>query len=149
MLSRIFSDSWGRHPSHDENFMKGYKIQRWIMQVLPGAESKEFERDDEGKAQRNLPYDITYKGKTVDIKSSWNKWDDGQFLFTIENGVNKHTCEYFLCVGLVDEQPIKMWMIPSKDLDFFSNFTPAIRNSRASKYDKYLVWSDENLLNQG
>lgn len=150
MLSRIVADVWGRHPSHEENFLKGYKIQRWILEVLPGAEGLEYERDENGKALRNLPYDIKYKGKTVDIKSSWNKSDDKQFLFTIENGKDgHHNCEYFLCVGLVDEKPVKLWMIPSKELDFHTNFTPAVRNSRPSKYDKWLVWKDKNVYSDG
>lgn len=146
MLSRIVA-AYQNEADHQENFLKGYKIQRWILSVLPGAKSLEYERDSNGQAMRNLPYDIEYKGKTVDIKSSWNSWDDQQFLFTIENGdENTHNCEYFLCVGVVDDVPIKIWMIPSKSLDFHTNFTPAIRNKRESKYDKWLVWKDHKAL---
>ena len=137
-------------PFHDENFIKGYKIQRWILDVLPGSTALEFQRNDSGKAMHNLPYDIEWDGLRIDIKSSWNGGDDIQYLFTISNKTEpgKHLCDYYLCVGIYEGRPRKIWFVPAIDLNFHTNFTPAIDSSRSSKYDKYLVWcSKENKNN--
>lgn len=137
-------------PFHDENFIKGYKIQRWILDLLPDAKPVEFQRNDQGKAMHNLPYDIEWNNLAIDIKSSWNGGDDIQYLFTISNltAPGTHLCDYYLCVGIYEGKPRKIWFVPAQDLNFHTNFTPAIDSSRSSKYDKYLVWvSKENKNN--
>lgn len=137
-------------PARKDNFLKGYKIQRWVLDLLDGSKAVEFERSDAGTANHNMPYDIEWNGLKIDIKSSWVRSGDTQYLFTISNKVQPgiHLCDYYFCVGLTNGYPMKVWFVPAIDLDFHTNFTPAVDSPRKSKYDKYLVWTSKKLKNR-
>jgi hypothetical protein len=106
---------------------KGRRAELHTMNVLGNC-------TDNNESGMNKSFDLFWEGKRVDVKScnlyarpgkKKGKW----WVFN----KNKGEADYYFCIGLVDDKPVKYWMIPA----------PAFGKSTTigfikSKYEKYV-----------
>ena len=113
---------------------KGRKYEMLALKTLKG--SVDMNRDG-----MNKPYDILWKGKTVDVKSSniyRRKFKRGEPVKKEQAGwwrfgSGKHKADLYFCVCLVENIPERIYLIPK---EVFGN-NKVIGNK--TKYEKYRI----------
>ena len=89
------------------------------------------------------PYDIEWKGKKIDVKTSNRRLrpkGQVQYSFTARN----KDCDYYLLIALDDfNYPIKLLFVPKTEV---SGVSVSFTNGKESKWDKYKLEVNENEL---
>lgn len=111
---------------------RGFKWEKWTAKLL-GAIHREFKTG----------VDLLWGDKTIDVKSTnLNKRKNkrgkpvkseqrGYWTFNCENQV---TPDYFFCICLIDNKPLKTYLIPSSAI----SSSGACIGWKSKKFDKYL-----------
>lgn len=120
------------------NMGKGYYWEVFANNILKG-ELQKF----------GSSFDILWKGKKVDVKSSSlykRKYKRGKpvkgeqtgwFTFHKYSRKKKDGIDYLFCIGVIENKPYKMWLIPFDKVNKVFCITP----NPSKKYDKYLFYS--------
>jgi hypothetical protein len=138
---RIYKREWvrnkrGRTNSSMENSTtyKGRRAELLAVRLLKGSK-------DMNNNVMNRPYDIEWNGLKIDVKScelykrkkkrgKECACNSGWWVFN----KNKNDAEWYLCICLKDNKPIRYYLIP------LENFSKGIAiGQRSEKFDKYLI----------
>lgn len=137
---REYKRQWGRKKrgSTEDSLLKsevwkGRKGELFALTILEDSV-------DLNKEKMNRPFDILWRGKTVDVKTlniCKRKKIRGKEIkrepsghWTVIKG--KNSADFYLCVCLENEKPKKIYLIPG------TAFKKAITIGNKSKYDKFL-----------
>lgn len=109
----------------DSESYRGRKWEYYALAVLPGSIDKNA--DSWGS-----PYDILWRDKTVDVKSAVLSERKNFWSFST---MNKIKPDYFFFVCVKNDEPYKVYLIPSDNID-----TGISIGHYSSKYDEFLIY---------